>query len=336
MDGAVGLIRVAFDFSVWPVDGRKQNSAGSSNIFTSADACQGSTCIPWYETMTAEDVITAVVYHVLNNVANSDSATAAPKLRKEWSKVLRLALVVDHHKGAASHSLASALSPARRLVNHSTVSESLRGTASTVSAAAASVSSLVVLNPTTRLMQQPNVIQSVTTSGTIRTLETAVVVLPYDDDAQKKASAQQELQDDKRRKLLVVKASSDDLNRKFQAIRNRDDNVRRHSDKMRSAFNGQVLDDDVGALAELVERQKNLRDRKTSLLASVEAEEQQWRRDLVTVEQSLSRLEGRVRLYQGEKDEIEQLIQDVHSSAVNSSTANSQSPSGGGERSYYY
>jgi hypothetical protein len=46
----------------------------------------------------------------------------------------------------------------------------------------------------------------------------------------------------------------------------------------------------------------------------VAALEEQWKRDVATVEQSLGRLNGRIDLFLKEKEEIENLIHDVHSS----------------------
>lgn len=341
MDGAVGLIRVAFDFSVWPIDGRNQNSAGSSNIFTSADACQGSTCIPWFENMTAEEVVTAVVSHVLYNVARTstennnnnanESNSRSIKLRKEWSKVLRLALVVDHAKGTTAsvggsgQQLNLMMTPAKRLLHAKSLTDSLRkpgggASSSSTSGLPAPVSSLVIVNPTVPLRQQPSVIQSVTTSGTIKTLETAVVVLPYDEDSHSKEAAEKKAAEEQKQKELIIQATSEDLNRKLQVTRNRDEQVRKHSDKMRNSFNAQVLGHDVSDLAALVEKQKATREKKEKLVAAVDAQEEQWRRDLVTVEQSLSRLNGRIDLFQREKEEIEQMIQDLYSSTSSSSS----------------
>ena len=211
MDGAIGLVRVAFDFSVWPVDGHAQ-TAGSANIFTSAEACGGSTCIPWEEAMTADSVVGAVVSHVLHSVATTasggggDRSPRAVTLRSEWSRVLRLALVVDHAAPGRARAASALQQPA----------------------------SLVLINPTTPLMQQPNVIQSLRTGGTIRTLETAIVVIPYDDQAERQAAARHDVREQRRRRQLVAEASAEDVNRRLAQVRARDDAVAQRSAALRA------------------------------------------------------------------------------------------------------
>lgn len=292
MDGAIGLIRVAFDFSVWPVDGHSQ-TAGSANIFTAADACAGSTCIPWHENMCAEHVVSQVVSHVLYNVAvTPGDPSKAPRLRREWSRVLRLALVVDHSVPA-------------HLVHHHQ----------------AHPSSLVMVKPAVPLMQQPNVIQALHTSGTIRSLDTAIVVIPYDDVGQRQAAARAEAEHARKRRQAILDATTEEIDRRVARATTRNDAYRERCAALRAGFeaaglgnsnsNNERSIDALEELAVIADKIVDAQRRKTESLRAMEGLDGQWKREVAVVEQSLSRVDGRIALFLGEKGELESELESI-------------------------
>lgn len=337
MDGAIGLIRVAYDFSVWPVDGHSQ-TAGSANIFTAVDACSGSTCIPWHETMAAEHVVSAVVSHVLYNVSNlgdesvggKKDPTKVPRLRREWSRVLRLALVVDHSVPSVHY----------QHNNHRSPGRGAGGTSATVISHSAQPSSLVLVKPGVPLTNQPNVIQALRTSGTIRSLDTAIVVIPYDDQAARQLAARQDIVEGRRRRQLLAEATAEEIDRRVAKTKSRNDAYRVKSDALKAGFDSAVSfgtasrptsaaggggsgggnDDGVQSsssgdalesIAALSDELKELLEKKQASLRNLSGLDEHWKRELAVVEQDMHRLEGRIALFLGEKAELETLLEQV-------------------------
>jgi len=332
----LGFIRISFDVSVWPLDVLDKNKNKNSNNTTSksydeerrpifTNSFPGTTCFEWIATLTPSDVVTKVITHLLNTSATTadedDNSSRKMKLLKEWKRVLRLALVVDTLKGNP----ASAPSPPR--TNHyDSITTNLSSSSSAPSSSSPSrlsifssqnSSSLVVLDPDVPIKNQESVLKSVRTTGRFRTLETAIVVLPFDYEAQRKEQEKKDEESTQRKREWIVKASAEDMQRKFRSIRNRDDLVRKHADRLREEFNNKIFAGAGGAYStieasrELEEKAKRTSDKKQKLVAKVAEMEGEWKREMVVVEQTLRRLNDRIEMYRNEKSEIEEMLRDL-------------------------
>ena len=158
------------------------------------------------------------------------------------------------------------------------------------------------------------------TTGRFRTLETAIIVLPFDYEAQRKEQEKKDEESTQRKREWIVKASAEDMQRKFRSIRNRDDLVRKHADRLREKFNNKILVGGAGggrgnstieASRELEEKAKMTSDKKQKLVAKVAEMEGEWKREMVVVEQTLRRLNDRIEMYRNEKSEIEEMLRDL-------------------------